>query len=41
MDHEEESVMVEASRKEGTTRKNTVDRRAEEARADDECEIEM
>ena len=41
MDHEEESKMVEATRKEGTTCKHTLDRRAEEARVDDECVIEM
>ena len=41
MDHEKESEMVEATCKEGTAGKYTVDRRVEEARADDECSIEM
>ena len=40
MDHEKKSEMVEATRKEGTTGKHTVDRRVEEARADDEYTIE-
>ena len=41
MDHEEESEVAEATRKEGIASKHTVNRRVEEARANDECAIEM
>ena len=41
MDHEEESEVAKATHKEGTIGKHTIDRRAKEARADDECANEM
>ena len=41
MDHEEESEMAKATCKEGKIGKHTVDRKAEEARADGECANEI
>ena len=41
MDHEEESEVAEATRKEGIASKHTADKKAKETRIDDECEIGM